>query len=178
MDGWGPPLNYPPEVGGTLIDTMEEQLADSGFQGVEQPINRDGSSVYKQQSGATTVPVRIKIIDASGNPITTTTSPNAKITFSAVFVNNQISGTVVESVDKSLVPTTGNQFKYNSQTSQWEYNWNLGVKSAFPALKTGTYFIKATLADGTSPPKLLVPPLPGHNDPSTGAFTEKISVTK
>jgi hypothetical protein len=180
MDGfWAPPRNYPLEVGDTKQDVMEGTVAALGFQGVEQPLNKDGSSVYRQASGATTIPVRLVLTDATGNPITPTTSPNAKITFSPQFVNNKESGTVLETADKSLVPTRGNLFKYNSQTGFWEYNWNLGAQSTFPALKTGTYYIMATLEDGGgSPPKLLVPPLANHNDPTIGPYTEKVTIRK
>jgi hypothetical protein len=179
MDGfWAPQRNYALEVGETKQDIMEVTEAALGFQGVEQPLNKDGSSVYRQASGATTIPVRLVLTDATGNPITPTTSPNAKVTFSPQFITNKESGTVLETADKSLVPTTGNLFKYNSATGQWEYNWSLGAQSSFPALKTGTYYIRATLEDGTSPPKLLTPPLAGHNDPTIGPFTEKVSIRK
>jgi hypothetical protein len=173
MDGfWAPPRNYPLEVGETKQDVMEGTVAALGFAGLAQPINRDGTSVFKLGSS---VPVKLVLTDAAGNPITPNTSPNTQVIFSAERVSTSIEGTQLEGTT-SVTPTSGNLFKFDTASGQWVYNW--GTKG----LAQGTWYIRVYQDDdgtaGSLQPSLLTPPLAGHNDPSTGPFTEKLSTKK
>ena len=97
-----------------------------------QPINPDGSSIFKRGS---TIPVKFRLTGASAG-ITTLVARlyTAKIT-------NGVTGTVVEA--ESNVPCDGgNTFRYDASARQYVYN--LATKS----LITGTWLLRVDLGDG------------------------------
>jgi hypothetical protein len=106
-----------------------------GFGGFLEPINNDGSSIFKLGS---TVPVKFQLKDAQGNFISTAV---AKIYVTKI--SNAVLGDEMEPVSTSAA-TTGNLFRYDSTSNQ--YIFNLGTKT----LSKGTWQIKAVLDDGTS----------------------------
>ncbi len=105
------------------------------YGGILQPINADGSSVFRLGS---TVPVKFRLTDANGN---TVTSAAAKIYVAKI--SEGVAGTEMEANSTSAA-TTGNLFRYDSTDDQ--YIFNLGTKS----LSTGTWQIRIELDDGTS----------------------------
>lgn len=104
---------------------------------VLQPINADGTSVFKQGS---TVPVKFRVCDVSGVAI----SPSAVVAgFRLIEVR---SGTVIDHVDEQVVSTTPyTEFRWSADERQWIFN--LGTK---PLDRKKTYIYEIALADGTS----------------------------
>jgi hypothetical protein len=103
------------------------------FGGILQPINPDGSSIFKLGS---TVPVKFELRDANGNFVT-----NAVATISMAKMSGSVAGTEVEAISTSAA-TTGNLFRLTGN----QYIFNLATKS----LSTGTWQIRIQLNDGTS----------------------------
>jgi hypothetical protein len=95
------------------------------WSGFLQPINADGSSIFKQRS---TVPVKFQLV---GNSAGIT---NAVANLYIAKIDNNIEGTEMEAVSTSAADS-GNTFRYDSTAQQ--YIFNLGTKS----LTTGTYIL-------------------------------------
>ena len=104
------------------------------FGGVLQPINRDGSSVFKLGS---TVPVKFRIMDGQGRSVC---DPCAAITVARI--TSGVNGGEVEAVSTSAA-TTGNLFRYDPSAQQ--HIFNLATKS----LAVGTWQVRILLSDGT-----------------------------
>ena len=102
------------------------------WSGFLQPINADGSSIFKLGS---TVPVKFQLAAASAG-IT-----NAVARLSCAKVSNGVVGTEMEAVS-SAAATTGNLFRYDATTNQYIFNW--GTKG----LTVGTYRLSIDLGDG------------------------------
>ncbi len=105
------------------------------FSGILQPINADGSSVFRLGS---TVPVKFQLTDSNANYIS--------IAVARIYVakiSDGIIGTEMEA-DSTSAATEDNLFRYDSTADQ--YIFNLGTKS----LSTGTWQIRIELDDGTS----------------------------
>ena len=101
-----------------------------------QPINTDGTSVFKQGS---TVPAKFRVCDANGNSIGTAgvvTEFKLVQTF-----NGTETSTVNETVD-STTPDTA--FRWSSTDQQWIFNINTKKQTA-----NKTYVYKISLNDGT-----------------------------
>lgn len=105
------------------------------FSGILQPVNADGSSVFKLGS---TVPVKFQLRDSNSNYVT---SAVAKIYIAKI--SDGVVGTDMEAVSTSTA-TTGNQFRYDATGNQ--YIFNLATKP----LTIGTWQIRIELNDGTS----------------------------
>jgi hypothetical protein len=103
------------------------------YSGVYQPINADGSSIFKLGS---TVPVKFTLTDSN-----IATVCNAVASLSVAKISNNVEGTFVEAVSTSNA-TTGSLFRCDGQ----QYIFNLSTKG----LTTGTYSLKITLDDGTT----------------------------
>jgi hypothetical protein len=104
------------------------------WSGILQPINTDGSSIFKIGS---IVPVKFKLIGSSAG----TTALQA--TLSWVKVANAITGDVLEGTT-SVTPDSGNVFRYDAATDQ--YVFNLATKGLTP----GTYTLRIDLGDGAA----------------------------
>jgi hypothetical protein len=101
-----------------------------------QPINTDGSSVFKQGS---TVPAKFRVCDALGNSIGT---PGIVTNFRLV---KTVNGTVVSQVNETVDSTTpDNTFRYDPSGQQWIFN--ISTKS-LP--KNVTYYYEVDLNDGS-----------------------------
>ncbi|TIC87512.1 hypothetical protein E8D34_10370 [Nocardioides sp. GY 10113] len=112
----------------------------SAYTGVLQPINRDGSSLFKVGS---TVPVKFTLA-CGGVPIT-----NAKPTLSVVAAGS-VSGTGVDEAVSTSAATTGNAFRY----SDGQYIFNLSTKAAYNNVTFAAnkkYDLLINLGDGTAP---------------------------
>jgi hypothetical protein len=105
------------------------------FSGALQPINPDGSSIFKLGS---TVPVKFALSNATAANVGT-----AVASLSIAKVSDNVEGTFVEATSTSNA-TTGSLFRYDATAQQ--YIFNLATKG----LTTGTYSLKITLDDGTT----------------------------
>jgi Tol biopolymer transport system component len=119
-------------------NSVEDSKPDWGpiyaWSGVLQPINADGSSIFKAGS---TVPVKFELIQQSAG-IT-----NAKATLKVTRLSDTISGDVLENpVD--LAPSTGDEFRYDDESGQYIHNWRTR------GLEPGTYRLTVDLGDGTA----------------------------
>jgi len=107
---------------------------------IRQPINLDGSSVWKQNA---TVPAKFAVCDANGISIGT---PGV---VSGFFLTQTINGTISTAVNElpdSTTPDTA--FRWDPTGQQWIYNIN--TKTA-PVNKAGqTYVFTITLNDGST----------------------------
>jgi hypothetical protein len=97
-----------------------------------QPINADGSSIFKQGS---TIPVKFKLLGASAG----ITSLPAHVLVAKV--SSSVTGTYVEAVSTAN-GDSGNTFRYDPSSGQ--YIFNLSTKS----MTTGTWSLRADLGDG------------------------------
>jgi hypothetical protein len=105
------------------------------FSGILQPVNPDGSSIFKLGS---TIPVKFSLTDANG---VVQTAAVANLTVAKV--TNEIDGSYVEATSTSAA-TTGTLFRYDPTSQQ--YIFNLGTKE----LSKGTWSLKVTLDGGNS----------------------------
>ena len=103
------------------------------FQGFQQPINADGSS----QFGGRTIPVKIRILDASGNPV-----PDAEAHVYFAFGTPIVVGTDAEPVANTN-GDSGNLMRYDPVAQQYIFNWDIA------GLANGTYTIRVGLGEGT-----------------------------
>ena len=105
------------------------------FGGFQEPINSDGSSVFKLKS---TVPLKFQLQEADGAYIT-----DAVVTLDYIKISNGVVGTQAEATT-NVQATTGNLFRYDSSNNQYVYNWKT------KGLTPGTYRLIATFEDGNS----------------------------
>jgi hypothetical protein len=103
------------------------------WSGVLQPLNADGSSVFKLGS---TVPVKFQLTGASAGV------QNAVAKFSYVQLSSRVAGTALKS-STTAAPTAGTLFRYDG-AGQYVYNW--GTKG----LTAGTYQLRMDLGDGAA----------------------------
>ncbi len=101
---------------------------------VGQPINADGSSIFKR---GRTVPVKITLTDENGAPVT-----GEPLRLSLAKLTDEIEGDVVEGDFASGNANDGSLFR---ETGAGEYIYNLSTKS----LSTGTWNVRATTTDGS-----------------------------
>jgi hypothetical protein len=103
---------------------------------IRQPINADGTSVFKQKS---TVPAKFAVCDVNGLSIGT---PGVVSSFR---LTGQGVGTVVTTVDESVDSTTPDTaFRWDPTAQQWIFNMNT---KSLPDNMTYQYTI--TLNDGS-----------------------------
>lgn len=102
------------------------------WSGVLQPVNADGSSIFKLGS---TVPVKFQLTGASGG-IT-----NLKTRLYLQRLGSGATGTSLEAISTSAA-TTGNLFRYDGTSGQYVFNLNTKTLSA------GTYQLRIDLGDG------------------------------
>jgi hypothetical protein len=104
-----------------------------GYQwsGVLQPVNADGSSIFKAGS---TVPVKFALTGAS----TAVSDATARLSYAKITDN--IEGTVIEAVT-NVAATSGNLFRYDAAAGQYMFNWST------KDLSSGTYRLHIDLGD-------------------------------
>ncbi|MGN6475515.1 MAG: HYR domain-containing protein, partial [Mycobacteriales bacterium] len=103
-----------------------------GFSGILQPVNADGSSIFKLGS---TVPVKFALTGSSAG------IANAVATLKYAKISNGIDGTSVEAVSTAAA-TTGNLFRYDPTSQQYIFNWST------KGLTVGSYRLTINLGDG------------------------------
>jgi HYR domain len=106
----------------------------AAWSGVLQPVNADGSSIFKLGS---TVPVKFQLTGASAG----ITSLSARLYLQRL--GNAASGTSIEAISTSNA-TTGNLFRYDATSGQYVFNLNTKTLSA------GTYQLRIDLGDGVA----------------------------
>ena len=112
------------------------------WSGYLQPINLDGSSVFKLGS---TVPVKFRLVGGSAG-VTNATG----FTLWVAKVSNNVVGSEVEAVT-STPASTGNLFRYDPTSGQYIYN--MGTKGA--SWTAGTWQLRVDLGDG-APPRIVL----------------------
>lgn len=118
--------------GNTTTGSFTVTVVAPGWSGFLQPINADGSSVFKLKS---TVPVRF-VLTGEGAGVT-----DLVARFYYAKVSDGLAGTEVEAVGTSAA-TTGNLFRYDPASGQYVFNW--GTKG----VTVGTYRLRVDLGDG------------------------------
>lgn len=102
-----------------------------------QPINTDGTSVFKQKS---TVPAKFRVCDFNGNSIGTA---GVVTSFNLVRI---VSGTVDNTVNETVESTTPDtMFRWDPTAMQWIFNINTKSLSA-----STTYYYNVGLNDGSN----------------------------
>ena len=126
--------------------TLKVQYAPGGMcagdvgHAIRQPINSDGSSVWKQRS---TVPAKFAVCDVNGTSIGT---PGVVTNF---WLIKTISGTVVTYPDETPDSTTPDTaFRWDPTAQQWIYN--ISTKSPPVSTANITYVFAISLNDGTT----------------------------
>jgi lysophospholipase L1-like esterase len=102
------------------------------YGGLQQPVNPDGSSIFKLNSA---VPLKFRLSDAAGAPV-----PGVAAKLTVAKLSGQVEGTYVEAEAKGN-SSTGNVF---SEDGDGQYHYNLDSKT----LSTGTWSVRITLDDG------------------------------
>jgi len=106
------------------------------YSGISQPINSDGSSIFKLGQ---TIPVKFQLKDANDNTVKAASNP----TIAIQYLGPNSIGTVWEPYSTGAA-NIGNQFRYDDISQQYIYN--LGTKG----LSTGMWKISISLDDGTT----------------------------
>jgi lysophospholipase L1-like esterase len=106
-----------------------------GYSGILQPVNSDGSSIFKLGS---TVPIKLALSDVGGAAIS---SAVANLTLAKV--TSEVDGTYVEAASTAAA-TTGTLFRYDATSQQYIFNLSTS------GLSKGTWTLKVTLDDGNA----------------------------
>lgn len=122
------------KAGNTVTKTIT-YIVKYAFSGVLDPINKDGSSVFKAGS---TIPVKFNLKNVSGAFVSTAVS---SITY--VKTSDKTLGTELEAISTSNA-TTGNLFRYDSTSNQYIFNFST------KGLTAGTYRFTIKLDDTSS----------------------------
>lgn len=121
------------DTSGNTASAIQNISVSYQFSGILQPINQDGSSIFKAGSS---VPVKFALTNSNGNYVT-----NAIATLSYSKTSNNISGAIMEATSTSAA-TSGNLFRYDTTNNQ--YIFNMSTKG----YSSGTYQLTITLNDG------------------------------
>jgi hypothetical protein len=121
-----------------LVQYSPAGVSCSGTSGhtILQPINSDGSSVFKQGS---TVPAKFMVFDANCNSVGT---PGVVTNFKLIKTTGGVVSGVNETVSSSTPDTA---FRWDSTAKQWVFN--ISTKSLSSST---TYYYEIDLNDGTS----------------------------
>jgi len=104
-----------------------------------QPINADGSSVFKQGS---TTPAKFRVCNANGASIGT---PGVVTSFNLIGIGTGTLTTVDEAVDST---TPDAAFRWDPTAQQWIFN--ISTKTAPVNVKNQTYLFQIGLNDGST----------------------------
>lgn len=120
---------------GNISTATQKVTVKYNFGGILQPINPDGTSIFKLGS---TIPVKFQLKDTNGSYVST-----AVATISYAKYASGIVGTDLEAVSTSAA-TAGNLFRYDTASNQ--YIFNMATKG----LTTGSYQLSIKLDDGST----------------------------
>ena len=113
-------------------------VATCTWSGVLQPINQDGSSIFKLGS---TIPVKFRLTGASAS----ITNLAAKIYVAKI--SNGVAGYEYEALTNANADA-GNQFRYDPSGQLYIYNWGTKLSGGGLAASEGTWQIRIDLLDG------------------------------
>jgi hypothetical protein len=113
--------------------TVDENLVFSGYQ---QPVNANGSSIFKRGRA---VPFRFSLQDCAGANV-----PNSVATIQVFFYSNGVLGSEVEDIASVGKANTDNLYRYDAGAQQYIYNLDTA-----PLRANATYLVRTHLADGT-----------------------------
>jgi sugar lactone lactonase YvrE len=122
------------DASGNSVESSFGVYVGVGWSGVRQPVNADGSSIFKQGS---TVPVKFRLAGASAG------IADLQAHLYVAKVSEGIAGTEAEAASTSAADS-GNTFRYDATADQYVFNW--GTKP----LSAGTYRLRIDLGDGAS----------------------------
>jgi hypothetical protein len=115
-------------------DTDENMV----FGGYEQPVNQDGTSIFKRNK---VIPLKFEMTDCAGNIVIAPTPP----TLGVFFYMSGIVGTEVEDVQAAGKANDGDEYRFNDKAKKYIYN--LSTKTLEP---NNSYLIRTTLPDGST----------------------------
>lgn len=141
FDGSHPDPTKIPELTATILTQIKNQA--NGFSGILQPINADGSSIFKLGNS---VPVKLKLFDGTGTPIT-----NAHLVVRAALISHTVIGEQSESVSTSKADT--GEFRYDLKSGN--YIFNLGTGKGTSLTQKGSYALFIYKDYGTATQSLL-----------------------
>jgi hypothetical protein len=139
--------------GGAANKSQAVSLLYNTGSGILQPINADGTSNFKLGS---TIPVKIKVLDCSGNLIETL-GPKVSLKFISA-ANGSVNETIVESV-----PDAGDNMRFDAGAMQYIYN--LSTK-------------RSTLVNPAGAPLALGRYTVTVSDPSFGSRSQSFDILK
>jgi hypothetical protein len=113
--------------------TVDENLV---FGGYLQPVNADGSSIFKRGRA---VPFKFTLRDCAGAFV-----PNAVATIQVFFYSNGVLGSEVEDIGSTGKANTDNLYRYDAASGQYIYNLDTS-----PLQANATYLVRTHLSDGT-----------------------------
>ena len=102
------------------------------FGGYLQPVNPDGSSIFRR---GRTVPFKFALTDCSGVSVSTATA-----TIHVFFYTNGVVGTELEDIASAGKANTDNLYRYDPTSQQYVYNLNTA-----PLLGNATYLVRTTI---------------------------------
>ena len=131
-------VNLPSDEVCDGADNDCDGTADEGyvFGGYLQPVNPDGSSIFRRGNA---VPFKFRLTDCGGAVVSTAT---ARI--HVFFYSNGVVGTEVEDVGSVGSANTDNQYRYDPTGQQYIYNLSTLILRS-----NTTYLVRTTLDDGT-----------------------------
>jgi len=88
--------------------------------GILPPINKDGSSVYNRKGGST-VPVKFRVCDGSGNSISNPAAVFAGTTGTLTMLS-AVRGTVTDAVEQMTTDIPDVAFRWDASGQQWIFN--------------------------------------------------------
>jgi hypothetical protein len=113
--------------------TVDENLVFSGYQ---QPVNANGSSIFKRGRA---VPFKFSLQDCAGANV-----PDSVATIQVFFYSNGVLGSEVEDIASVGKANTDNLYRYDAGAQQYIYNLDTA-----PLRANATYLVRTHLADGT-----------------------------
>ena len=102
------------------------------FGGYLQPVNQDGSSIFRR---GRTVPFKFTLTDCSGASVSTATA-----TIHVFFYSNGVVGTELEDMSSAGKANTDNLYRYDATSQQYIYNLN-----TVPLVGNATYLVRTTI---------------------------------
>jgi Tol biopolymer transport system component len=111
-----------------------EVVVAYAYDGLLQPVNRDGSSIFRLGSS---IPLKFRLADVNGRPVT-----DAEAVVQMERISAAVQGTVIEEVVLGTA-TNGKVFTYDAAENQYIYT--LATKP----LSRGTWVVRISLDDGT-----------------------------
>ncbi|HYV17530.1 MAG TPA: MopE-related protein [Verrucomicrobiae bacterium] len=120
------------------LDNDCDGIVDEGFVfgGYQQPVNGNGSSIFKRGRA---VPFKFSLSTCAGANV-----PNSVATIQVFFYSNGVLGSEIEDIGSVGKANTDNLYRYDAGARQYIYNLDTS-----PLRANATYLVRTHLADGT-----------------------------